>query len=203
MPPSRQSGDRRRRGETCASNHASTSAASSPWAGSTYRSRWPRSSTQPHRHCLPCPRTGKRWTRRFIPEAVGAVNADDQHQPSPQVKSVRLVELAPKVIHAPAVGDLEAANRAAAVTLSPYFVAPESSGVWRRGAGSLPQTRLPRDGSPESSSTSVGSWRLVGPATPARQTPRAWWSSGTPSPGIPTAGLRPGGARRPARSCGA
>jgi len=45
---------------------------------------------------------------------------------------VQLVELAPVVIHALAAGDLRAANRAAPVRLTPYFVAPEWRGTWRR-----------------------------------------------------------------------
>jgi len=47
-------------------------------------------------------------------------------------KVVQLVELAPAVIHALAAGDLSAANRAAPVTLTPYFVAPEWRSTWRR-----------------------------------------------------------------------
>jgi len=47
-------------------------------------------------------------------------------------KVVQLVELAPAVIHALAAGDLTAANRAAPVTLTPYFVAPEWRSTWRR-----------------------------------------------------------------------
>lgn len=47
-------------------------------------------------------------------------------------KVVQLVELAPAVIHALAAGDLSAANRAAQVTLTPYFVAPEWRSTWRR-----------------------------------------------------------------------
>ncbi len=47
-------------------------------------------------------------------------------------KVVQLVELAPAVIHALAAGDLIAANRAAPVPLTPYFVAPEWRSTWRR-----------------------------------------------------------------------
>jgi len=47
-------------------------------------------------------------------------------------KVVQLVELAPAVIHALAAGDLSAANRAAPVPLTPYFVAPEWRRTWRR-----------------------------------------------------------------------
>ncbi len=49
-----------------------------------------------------------------------------------ETKVVRLVELAPAVIHALAAGDLTAANRAAAITLTPYFVAPEGLSTWQR-----------------------------------------------------------------------
>ncbi len=47
-------------------------------------------------------------------------------------KIVHLVELAPAVIHALAAGNLSAANRAAPVSLTPYFVASEWRSTWRR-----------------------------------------------------------------------
>ncbi|HEY2174809.1 MAG TPA: GNAT family N-acetyltransferase [Mycobacteriales bacterium] len=47
-------------------------------------------------------------------------------------KVVRLVQLSPPAIHALAAGDLAAANRAAPIVLTPYFVGPEWRRVWRR-----------------------------------------------------------------------
>lgn len=46
-------------------------------------------------------------------------------------RAVRLVELPEAAIHALAAGDLGAANRAAPITLTPYFVAAESRSTWR------------------------------------------------------------------------
>ncbi|CAN5572068.1 hypothetical protein BH24ACT13_BH24ACT13_07760 [soil metagenome] len=57
------------------------------------------------------------------------------HDPSPSAarrkpKSVELVRLNAAALRALADGDLDAANRAAPVTLSPYFVADESRSTW-------------------------------------------------------------------------
>lgn len=46
-------------------------------------------------------------------------------------RAVQLVRLAPAVLDALAAGDLGAANRAAPVALSPYFVGDECRTVWR------------------------------------------------------------------------
>ena len=43
-----------------------------------------------------------------------------------------LLALPAPAIHALAAGDLLAANRAATITLTPFFVGPEAAGVWRR-----------------------------------------------------------------------
>ncbi len=54
-----------------------------------------------------------------------------------ETKTIKLVELATTVIHALAAGDLEAANRAAPVTLTPFFVLPEERASWRRRSRQL------------------------------------------------------------------
>ncbi|MBM7797567.1 RimJ/RimL family protein N-acetyltransferase [Microlunatus panaciterrae] len=60
--------------------------------------------------------------------------SDDLARPAPEVE---LVELSPAVLHALALGNLAAANRQLTITLTPYFVAPESIGVWRRRSRQL------------------------------------------------------------------
>lgn len=53
------------------------------------------------------------------------------------MKAIQLVELAPAVIRALADGELGAANRAAPVTLTPFFVLPEERASWRRRSTQL------------------------------------------------------------------
>lgn len=55
-------------------------------------------------------------------------------------KVVELIELSPTAIRALADGDLAAANRAAPVTLTPYFVSPEPLRVWRRRSRQLKES---------------------------------------------------------------
>ena len=45
---------------------------------------------------------------------------------------VWIVQLSPAVLRALADGDLESANAAAAIPLTPYFAGPDWRGVWRR-----------------------------------------------------------------------
>ncbi len=53
-------------------------------------------------------------------------------RPARSAMVVQLVELAPAVLHSLAAGDLRAANRAASITLTPAFVAPEWRSTWVR-----------------------------------------------------------------------
>lgn len=54
-------------------------------------------------------------------------------------KIVELVQLSPTTIHALAAGDLAAANSAAPLPLSPYYVGDECIGVWRRRSTQVEQ----------------------------------------------------------------
>ena len=59
----------------------------------------------------------------------------DRHRPAPPrdaAKRVRIVPLSAATLRALADGDLAAANRTAAVALTPYFVDPAWRGTWRR-----------------------------------------------------------------------
>lgn len=59
----------------------------------------------------------------------------DQRQPVPPrdaAKRVRLVQLSAAALRALADGDLAAANRASAISLTPCFVVPDWRNTWRR-----------------------------------------------------------------------
>jgi RimJ/RimL family protein N-acetyltransferase len=53
------------------------------------------------------------------------------------VSRIDLIQLSPSVLRALADGDLAAANLAAPILLSAYFVGPESRSVWRRRASQV------------------------------------------------------------------
>lgn len=50
----------------------------------------------------------------------------------PRRNRVRIVQLNPAALHALAEGDLEAANAAASISLTPYFAGPDWRGLWQR-----------------------------------------------------------------------
>jgi len=60
----------------------------------------------------------------MVPEVVAPPSTHSR-------KHAELIQLPAPVIHALADGDLERANRTAPITLTPYFVDPDDSGVWR------------------------------------------------------------------------
>jgi len=47
-------------------------------------------------------------------------------------RNVQIVQLVAATLHALAAGELDEANRTAAVPLTPYFVSPEWAGTWLR-----------------------------------------------------------------------
>jgi ribosomal-protein-alanine N-acetyltransferase len=63
---------------------------------------------------------------------LAPVDPDAPTCPATSAKVVRLVELAPAVLHALAAGDLAAADAAAPVTLTPYFALPGLRSLWVR-----------------------------------------------------------------------
>jgi RimJ/RimL family protein N-acetyltransferase len=59
------------------------------------------------------------------------VSDDHQTASSRKTRRVEILQLSPAALHALAEGDLAAANRAAPVPLTPYFVNAEELGTWR------------------------------------------------------------------------
>jgi [ribosomal protein S5]-alanine N-acetyltransferase len=85
-------------------------------------------------HNLTAPRRHPRAPRRGV-----TAWSDERDRVSGEIPDrrtagpgIRLVELTPAAIHALAAGDLAAANRAAAVLLTPYFVSADWRSSWLR-----------------------------------------------------------------------
>ncbi len=51
---------------------------------------------------------------------------------TPRRAGVRIVQLSPAALRALAEGDLESANAAAGISVTPYFAGPDWRGLWRR-----------------------------------------------------------------------